>query len=303
MENKTSNEVAQLKNIMYVLLTVVFIVSIVFSNFLGASGYSIIPGVAKQNQPVAAVATPIGIIDAAATAEATAVAPDAKAPDLSKVQHWEGKADAPVTVIVLVDPQCPYCKTFHDTIYTPVLKPRIDSGDVRFGIIPFVFLGAESRLVSNAAECVSNNGGDFFAFMDLVYNNQGAENSGVYTVASVVKWAISLGVDEKKMSECVINNTYASQIDTTNAYIQSLGASFTPTVFVDGEMIRDWYDAGTMQIYIENKSGNVDIVPTESTVSETTTTTETAAAPQLVTPIAIGTTPAPSVTPSATKAP
>lgn len=274
MPKKTPQQPDQnLRTALNVLSAALFIVSIVFSNFLGATGvFSFIPVSERNNSKSSSlndgsssVAFPTSVVPSASGQNAQQEFKVPSAPDESMVRHWEGQKDAPVTVIVWADPRCSYCKQFHDQIYVPVLKDRILSGEVRFGYMPFVFLGEQSNLAANAAECAAENNADFFAFMDKVFSNQNS-----YTKEDLINWAKELGANAPTMESCIENKAYMPRIQETNEYIQSIGGQYTPTLFVDGQFVENWYDAGTMAIYIENKTGNIGdggivIEPTEET--------------------------------------
>ena len=88
-----------------------------------------------------------------------------------------GKPNAPVTMVEYIDLQCPVCRAF-ETDVMPTIVPRyIRSGKVRLIARPIAFIGTDSvrgRLAALAAAKQNR----FFDFTQLLYYNQGSENSG-----------------------------------------------------------------------------------------------------------------------------
>ena len=88
-----------------------------------------------------------------------------------------GKANAPVTLVEYIDLQCPICRAF-ETEVMPTIVPRfVRSGKVQVIARPIAFIGPDSvrgRLAALAAARQNR----FFDFSQLLYDNQGTENTG-----------------------------------------------------------------------------------------------------------------------------
>jgi protein-disulfide isomerase len=88
-----------------------------------------------------------------------------------------GKPNAPVTMVEYIDLQCPICRAF-ETDVMPTIVPRfVKRGKVRVIARPIAFIGPDSAR-GRAAALAAARQNHFFDFTQLVYFNQGSENSG-----------------------------------------------------------------------------------------------------------------------------
>src|SRR5947208_3211672 len=68
-----------------------------------------------------------------------------------------GKANAPVTIDLYSDFQCPICRRAEQTI-RQIAPAYIDTGKVQVVYHNFAFIGPESEWASQAAECANDQG-------------------------------------------------------------------------------------------------------------------------------------------------
>ena len=88
-----------------------------------------------------------------------------------------GKANAPVTLVEYIDLQCPICRAF-ETEVMPTIVPRfVRSGKVQVIARPIAFIGPDSERGRLAALAAARQN-RFFDFSQLLYDNQGTENTG-----------------------------------------------------------------------------------------------------------------------------
>jgi protein-disulfide isomerase len=88
-----------------------------------------------------------------------------------------GSPDAPVTIVQYIDLQCPVCREF-ETGVMPTIVPRyVRDGKVKVITRPIAFIGAESEVGRRAALSAGLQN-KLAQFNQLIYFNQGAENSG-----------------------------------------------------------------------------------------------------------------------------
>jgi protein-disulfide isomerase len=143
-----------------------------------------------------------------------------------------GKPNAPVTMVEYIDLQCPFCREF-ETQVMPTIVPRfVRTGKVQVIARPIAFLGSDSgrgRLAALAAGRQNR----FFDFSQLLYDNQGTENTGwldddfVRAAFSSIP-GLNVAAAEKARTETAIAdeaNQYDTQADSDNV-------SQTPTVLV-----------------------------------------------------------------------
>jgi protein-disulfide isomerase len=182
--------------------------------FAGAVGFGIYH---TQHQNTAAVAIPAG-----ATADGIPV----------------GQANAPATVDLYIDFQCPICREYEQQS-GPTLEGFIASGAARVVYHPVAFLdrvsaGYSSR-ASAAAGCASQ-AGVFPAFLKAMYANQPPENGTGLPPEEIIKLAQQSGAGPG-FAQCVNANTYAPWAAALTDAASKAGVNATPTVKVNGQEI------------------------------------------------------------------
>ena len=88
-----------------------------------------------------------------------------------------GKPNAPVTMVEYIDLQCPVCRAF-ETEVMPTIVPRfVRPGKVQVIARPIAFIGPDSAR-GRLAALAAGRQNRFFDFSQLLYDNQGTENTG-----------------------------------------------------------------------------------------------------------------------------
>ncbi|HEX4518368.1 MAG TPA: thioredoxin domain-containing protein [Gaiellaceae bacterium] len=146
-----------------------------------------------------------------------------------------GKPNAPVTMEMFIDVQCPFCQDYEINNLPTVVTKYIREGKVQLHLKPWAFLGGSGsqsfsgRLGLIAAS--SQNKG--FEYAKVLYDNQGAEESG--WLDGKMMAAIGASVTGLKMARWQANTNssapkaIASQVDALATTRKVVG---TPTVFV-----------------------------------------------------------------------
>jgi protein-disulfide isomerase len=118
-----------------------------------------------------------------------------------------------------------------------VLEQYVDKGTVRFVSRHFAFLGPESTRAAEAAECAGAQG-EFEEYSDLLLaNQQPNRNAGGFSDVRLVAFARFAGMDDSAFESCLLNDTYAAEVERDVADAEALGVRGTPSVFVNGEFI------------------------------------------------------------------
>jgi protein-disulfide isomerase len=143
-----------------------------------------------------------------------------------------GKPNAPVTMVEYIDLQCPICRAF-ETDVMPTIVPRfIKTGKVRLIARPIAFIGPDSvrgRLAALAAARQNR----FFDFTQLVYFNQGGENTGWLDDDFVRAAYTSIpGFDVAAAEKARTETAIAEQGDRFEAQATADNVTGTPTVLV-----------------------------------------------------------------------
>ena len=114
---------------------------------------------------------------------------------------------------------------------------------------PLTFVGArssngvnESIIAANAAACAMDEG-KFLEMHELLYQNQGAENSGRFSKEFMILLGAQAGLKSTKFQDCVNNGNYDSWTDASTSFAAVKNVNSTPTVTVNGkELSRDTPD-------------------------------------------------------------
>ncbi len=143
-----------------------------------------------------------------------------------------GPANAPVTVVMFSDFQCPACAATH-----PVLKKAIEAfpGKVRFVVRDFPLESIHGNAFNAArAAAAANAQGKFFEYGEFLYKHQDALDT-----ASLMKYAADMGLNVKQFELDFNSEKTAAEIRKDQADGDSYVVNSTPTIFVNGVRIRD----------------------------------------------------------------
>ena len=141
----------------------------------------------------------------------------------------KGPASAPVTLVAFSDFQCPFCSravpTLHqlETDYAGKLR-------VAFKQLPLPFHD-KAHLAAEAA-LAANEQGKFWQIHDKLFANQQALDR-----ASLEKYASELGLDLAKFKAALDSGKYKDKVDAEAREGAAVGATGTPTFFVNGTRI------------------------------------------------------------------
>jgi protein-disulfide isomerase len=88
-----------------------------------------------------------------------------------------GSPKAKVTLTEYIDLQCPYCQQFETTVMPDILTSYVKTGKIKVEARPLAFIGPDSVRGRNAMIAAGRQG-KAFNFAELLYVNQGTENTG-----------------------------------------------------------------------------------------------------------------------------
>jgi protein-disulfide isomerase len=132
-----------------------------------------------------------------------------------------GAEDAPVTVYLYEDLQCPACARFSRETLPDLIARYVEPGTAKIVAEPIAILGPDSVPAAEAADAAGEQD-RFWEYSTLFYLNQGAENSG-YDWGSRsprLVWADMLaccfrpcsGVKEERYSNCSLPSSASSLV-------------------------------------------------------------------------------------------
>jgi protein-disulfide isomerase len=143
-----------------------------------------------------------------------------------------GKANAPVTIAEFVDPQCPFCRDFALNELPQVVKNDVRSGKAKIELRMLTFIGPDS-VKAGKAFIAAGEQGKLFNALDIMYHNQGTENSGYVTDAYLRKVLGAVpGLNVDKALNGAGAASVTQELGAANTFAGRYGVSSTPTVLV-----------------------------------------------------------------------
>src|SRR3989344_3028293 len=184
--------------------------------------------------------------------------------------HILGNPNAKITIVEFSDPECPFCKVFHETMHT-IVNEYGSSGDVAwvYRHFPIPSLHPKAPKEAEALECAGEQGGNemFWKFTDKLYETTNSNNSldiGVYNAPKdaplgpdgkpyytqktprnasdagrLSDFASELGLNVSQFESCLASGKYTDRVNTDQAAVVAAGGGGTPhsILIVDGEQI------------------------------------------------------------------
>ena len=145
-------------------------------------------------------------------------------------EPMRGRADAPVTVVMFCDFQCPHCAEA-----SPVVD-RLTSAygsDLRlvYRHFPIERVHADAGRAAEASMCALEQG----RFWDM-YHSMLAHQTEL-DLSGLIRQAGDLGLDRPSFTRCLVSGSHRAEWRRDQTDGLALGVSATPTFFVNGTLI------------------------------------------------------------------
>lgn len=147
-----------------------------------------------------------------------------------------GDPNAPVQVIEVADFQCPYCLKAFETLEGPIISTYVNNGKVSLSFEAVGYIGPESTRAAEAAYCAGDQN-RFWDYHDIVYVNQGGENSGAMSDDRLIQFAQLIGLDMADFQSCFENGDKADRVAQAEAIAAQYGISSTPSFVINGTVL------------------------------------------------------------------
>jgi protein-disulfide isomerase len=152
-----------------------------------------------------------------------------------------GEEDAPSTITLFEDLQCPVCQAFEEATGEQVAQ-AVEDGKVRVEYRPISILDQASTTnystrALNALLVVLDTSGTeaFVDYQRLLFQNQPAEGTAGLSDDELIDFAVQAGADEDAIREPIEDLIYSQWIKNATAQASKEGVTGTPTVLIDGE--------------------------------------------------------------------
>jgi len=180
---------------------------------------------------------PLESIDVTSTPFPTELIPTEPTTETMELGNTLGDPDAPVTIIVYSDFQCPYCERYWRETEPQIIANYVETGDVYYVYRSLgAFIGPESQQAAEAAYCAGDQG-MFWEYHDLLFKNQAGENQGAFSGKNLLRFAESLGLNMDQFSSCIRSGKYTGQVEQDRIDGQNSGVQGTPTFLINGTLV------------------------------------------------------------------
>jgi protein-disulfide isomerase len=143
-----------------------------------------------------------------------------------------GSPDAPVTLVEFADPQCPYCARWAQSALPTIVSRYVRTGKVRIVFNGMAFVGADSDTALRTALAAGRQN-RFWNVMELLYENQGTENTGWVTDSLLRAIGAAVpGLDAKRMLDERGSSAVDSLLAGAQSFAQQAGVNQTPSFAV-----------------------------------------------------------------------
>ncbi len=147
----------------------------------------------------------------------------------ASIDPVRGPADAPVTIIVFSDYQCPFCARVNPTL-DRVRKVYGDKVKIVFKDFPLPN-HLEAPKASEAAHCAGEQA-KYWEMHDQIFANQRA-----LKVPELKQYAVGIGLDPAKFNQCLDSGKHAAVVAAGIAQGEKMGVNSTPTLYINGRVL------------------------------------------------------------------
>lgn len=173
-----------------------------------------------------------------------------------------GDPEAPVTLQIYADYQCPHCRAFHQTIEPRLVEDYVRTGMIRLEFRDFPVIGIkslqelsddtkESVQAAEASMCAAEQDA-FMPYREALYAGDLDPNSGALSDENLVGIADDLELDSGAMAACLEEGRYEEAIVTGSLAAFEMGVQGTPTLAINGEVITTPSDYDALRTVLDD---------------------------------------------------
>ncbi len=157
------------------------------------------------------------------------------------VDPFIGNPNAPVTMAVWFDYQCPACQYNEAMLTEPLVTEYVKAGKLKIIFKDFAFLGPDSQTLALTARAVWEAYPDkFYEWHKTLFTNQGQENTGWATKAVIDNITKKVaGIDVAVLDGLLAKNSakYQQAIEADKVEGAKFGVNATPS-FIIGDKLQ-----------------------------------------------------------------
>jgi protein-disulfide isomerase len=166
-----------------------------------------------------------------------------------------GSAEAPVTLEVFSDFQCPVCGAYATDVEPLLVNLYVTTSKLRVVHHDIAFLGRggagdESVLSASAAACADEQDA-YWPYHDWLFANQDGENRGGFSRDRLLAIADEVGLDREAFSACLDRDSIRSAVASETSAAKQLGVKATPTFKIGDQVIEGLQSVQALGALIE----------------------------------------------------
>jgi protein-disulfide isomerase len=143
-----------------------------------------------------------------------------------------GNADAPITVVIFSDFECPFCGEFSRSEFPKIREQFVDSGQVRVAFRHFPIATHLNALPAAEAAACAQDFGKFWEYHDTLFTHQSGLDRD-----SLIRYATELGINETEFRSCLDGDSRLVTVTQDREWGLRLGVAGTPTFFFNGRAV------------------------------------------------------------------
>jgi protein-disulfide isomerase len=144
-----------------------------------------------------------------------------------------GSPEAPVTLVEYIDLQCPFCQQFETQVLPNILEKYVRTGKVKVEARPLAFIGPADSIRGRKAMLAAAEQNKAFNFAQILYYNQGTENTGWLDDSIIAQGAASIpGLKVHVLLDARSSGAIADQAKVFDEEATADKVTGTPTLYV-----------------------------------------------------------------------
>lgn len=149
-----------------------------------------------------------------------------------------GRVDAPVSIVIFSDFQCPHCKDFDREVLPKLEREFVDMGKVKITYLHNPFMSEDSYRAAMATECVYRQSQKaYWPYKRAVFELQQPFLGWATSEKLLTALKAEAAIDTKftDLESCILTRKSEATVMTDKALAIRLGVHQVPTVFVNGK--------------------------------------------------------------------
>lgn len=153
--------------------------------------------------------------------------------NLDDIGHDLGESEAPVLVVEYGDFACGACAQFAHSAWDSVRAEFVDTGRVRWKMVPIELGFWNSEEGARAAECAAGEG-RFWEMHDALFEHRDRWVDERNPKDALVDLAAEVGLPRERFRDCYEDEWFEERTDAANEAAKEDGVRGTPTFFING---------------------------------------------------------------------